>query len=112
MPYLYSNNLQERDIILRQLFFEYLTSQNASLITLDTKRMFNEAEKIIIYRRDKGLCQLCLKEGKPENEAQVSWTGYQADHIFPHSKGGQTIVDNAQVLCVYHNVRKGATIPA
>ena len=105
------NNLQERDIILRQIFFEYLKAQNVSLATLDNKRLFNEAEKIIIYRRDKGLCQQCLKDGKPENEAQVSWTQYQADHIFPYAKGGQTIIDNAQVLCVYHNVRKSATVP-
>lgn len=102
------NNLQERDIILRQLFFEFLTKENASFTTLDNKRLFNEAEKIKIYRRDNGMCQQCLKEGKPEKEAQVSWTQYQADHIFPWAKGGQTVVDNGQVLCIYHNVRKSA----
>ena len=105
------NNLQERDRILRQNFFEYLKTQNVSLALLDNKRLFNEAEKIIIYRRDKGLCQQCLKDGKPENEAQVTWTQYQADHIFPYAKGGQTTIDNAQVLCAYHNVRKSATVP-
>jgi len=105
------NNLQERDIILRQIFFEYLKTQNVSLALLDNKRLFNEAEKIIIYRRDKGLCQQCLKDVKPENEAQVTWTQYQADHIFPYAKGGQTTIDNAQVLCAYHNVRKSATVP-
>jgi hypothetical protein len=105
------NNLQERDIILRQIFFEYLKTQNVSLALLDNKRLFNEAEKIIIYRRDKGLCQQCLNDGKPENEAQVTWTQYQADHIFPYAKGGQTTIDNAQVLCAYHNVRKSATVP-
>ncbi|MEI6766798.1 MAG: HNH endonuclease [Bacteroidota bacterium] len=105
------NNLQERDIILRQIFFEFLTKQNVSLTLLDSKRLFNEAEKIKIYRNDNGLCQQCLAEGKSEKEAQVSWTQYQADHIFPHSKGGKTITDNGQVLCVYHNVRKSATVP-
>lgn len=105
------NNLQERDIILRQLFFDYLSKNNLSLTTIDDKRLFSEAEKIIIYRRDKGLCQECLREGKSEKEAQVSWTEYQADHVFPHSKGGQTVVENGQVLCRYHNMRKSATIP-
>jgi hypothetical protein len=106
------NNLQTRDIIIRQIFFDFLTNQNTSLIMLDTKRLFNEAEKIKIYRRDNGICKQCLAEGKPENESQVSWTNYQADHIFPFSKGGQTILDNAQVLCAYHNVKKSAKIEA
>lgn len=101
-------NLQERDIILRQLFFDFLTKEDASLTTVDDKRLFNEAEKIKIYRRDNGLCQQCLKEGKPEKEAVVSWTQYQADHIFAHTKGGKTEIENAQVLCKYHNAKKGA----
>lgn len=101
-------NLQERDIILRQLFFDFLIKEDASLTTIDDKRLFNEAEKIKIYRRDKGLCQQCLKEGKPEKETTVSWTQYQADHIFAHAKGGKTEIENAQVLCKYHNAKKGA----
>lgn len=102
------NNLQERDMILRQLFFEFLTEEGSSVTTLDDKRLFNEAEKIKIYRRDNGLCQHCLAEGKPEKEASVSWTDYQADHIFAHAIGGQTVEGNAQVLCKYHNTKKGA----
>ncbi len=103
-------NLEERDMILRQIFFDFLTKESASLKTLDHKRLFNEAEKIKIYRRDNGLCQKCLADGKPEKEAQVTWTEYQADHIFPYAKGGQTTTENGQVLCKYHNVRKGAKV--
>lgn len=106
------NNLQERDIILRQIFFDYLTKQNLTVKLLDATRLFNEADKIRIYRRDNGLCQECLSEGKSEKESQVSWSQYQADHIFPYSKGGKTIIDNGQVLCVYHNVRKSANVPS
>lgn len=105
------NNLQERDIILRQIFFDFLIEQNAAFTMLDNKRLFNESEKIKIYRRDNGICQQCIKEGKSEKESQVSWTEYQADHIFPYAKGGQTIIDNGQVLCTYHNVRKSASVP-
>lgn len=104
------NNLRERDIILRQLFFEFLNEEGTSMTTLDDKRLFNEAEKIRIYRRDNGLCQYCLREGKPEKEAVVSWTDYQADHIFAHAVGGQTVEKNAQVLCKYHNAKKGAKV--
>jgi hypothetical protein len=104
------NNAQERDIIIRQLFFDYLNENGLPIKLLDDRRNFNEAEKIKIYRRDKGLCQMCLAEGKNEKESVVAWENYQADHIFPHSKGGETVTENAQVLCKYHNQSKGAKI--
>ncbi|MEZ4888662.1 MAG: DUF262 domain-containing protein [Chitinophagales bacterium] len=105
-----ANNIRERDIVFRQLFFDYVRENNLQLITKDGRRMFNESERIKIYRRDKGLCQKCLKEEKNEKEAQVSWSEYQADHIFPHAKGGLTDIENGQVLCRYHNAQKGARI--
>ncbi|MFA8300733.1 MAG: HNH endonuclease family protein [Hyphomicrobiales bacterium] len=104
------NNLQIRDMILRQLFFEYLKSNNLNLILKDERRSFNESERIAVYRRDKGLCQLCLSEGKNEKESRVSWSEYQLDHIIPHSKGGETIINNGQLLCKYHNQIKGNKI--
>lgn len=100
------NNLQVRDRIFRQLFFQFLTENNVEIILKDENRAFNESQRIAIYRRDKGLCQECLKEGKNEKEATVSWEDYQADHIFPHSKGGKTLISNGQVLCAYHNQKK------
>lgn len=101
-------DIENRDRIIRQAFFEYLEGEGISLQTLDTKRAFNEAEKIRIYRRDEGLCRQCLKEGKNKVEATVSWSDYQADHIIAWIRGGQTIEENAQVLCAFHNASKGS----
>ena len=56
------------------------------------------------------MCQMFIDECKPEREFRVSWKDYQADHVLPHSKGGQTVIDNAQVLCSYHNQQKGAKV--
>lgn len=106
------NDLEIRDRIMRQIFFEYLKENNLEIKEKDENRAFSELERIIIYRRDKGLCQQCLKEGKPENEAKVSWSKYQADHVFPHSKGGKTIIENGELLCAYHNQSKGAKVSA
>lgn len=103
-------NLETRDIILRQIFFEYLKENDIELIEKDKKRAFTELERIIIYRRYKGFCQECLREQKPESEAKVSWSNYQADHVIPHSKGGKTILENSELLCSHHNQSKGATI--
>lgn len=103
-------DLETRDIILRQIFFEYFQREEIELIEKDEKRAFSELEKIIIYRKGKGLCQQCLREEKPDNEAKVSWSNYQADHVIPHAKGGKTILDDAELLCSYHNQSKGATL--
>ncbi len=104
------NDIEVRDRILRQVFFEYTKEKGIELIEKDEKRAFSELERIIIYRNGKGLCQECLREGKPEKEARVGWSNYQADHVLPHSKGGQTILENGELLCSYHNQAKGAKV--
>jgi 5-methylcytosine-specific restriction endonuclease McrA len=53
---------------------------------------------------------MCLEDGLPEEEAKIAWSDYEADHIVPHAKGGQTNLDNAQLLCSTHNKQKGADI--
>lgn len=104
------NDLEIRDRIMRQLFFQYLKDSNLEIKEKDEKRAFSELARIIIYRRDKGLCQQCLRDGKTENEAKVSWSKYQADHVLPHTKGGKTEIGNGELLCAYHNQSKGAKI--
>ena len=104
------NDLAIRDRILRQIFFQYLRDNNLNIVEKDEKRAFSELERIIIYRTGKGLCQECLREGKPENEAKVSWSEYQADHVLPHAKGGKTVIENGELLCAYHNQSKGAKV--
>ena len=103
-----SAEVATRDMILRQLFFEYVREKSHGMLTKDERRAFNESERISIYRRDEGLCQMCLQEGKAPVEARVPWRTYEADHVIPHSKGGATDIKNAQVLCAYHNSKKGA----
>lgn len=102
-------NVEARHIIIRQLFFQYVKEHKKELKLKDEKRAFNEAERIAIYRRDKGVCQICLQEGKNEKEAVMGWAEYEADHVIPHTKGGSTAVFNGQVLCRYHNARKGGS---
>lgn len=103
-------DIETRDIILRQLFFEYLIKSNIEILEKDEKRAFSEFDRIVIYRKGKGLCQQCLREGLSENEARVSWSNFQADHVFPHAKGGKTIVENGELLCSRHNLQKGAKV--
>lgn len=101
------NDLAQRDRIIRQIFFQYLQDNNLELIEKDEQRSFSELERIQIYRRDKGMCQECLRQGKTEKESSVSWSNYQADHVLPHSRGGETVITNGELLCTYHNQAKG-----
>ena len=103
-----AGDLENRDRILRLAFFEFLKGQGVELKVLDTNRAFNEAERIRIYRKQDGQCQMCLAKGTSPEEAKVSWSQYQTDHIFPWIKGGKTTEENAQVLCAPHNASKGA----
>ena len=82
------SDLKIRDRIIRQSFFEYIDSVGFSVLTKDTNRNFNEYQRIKIYRDYDGQCQQCLREGRDIKEAEVSWSEFQADHIFPHSGAG------------------------
>ena len=101
------NSCETRDRIIRQLFFDYLNSNNKKFKIKDTVRFFNEAQRIAVYRREKGLCKPCLAEGKGEIVSTVSWSDYQTDHIISYITGVKTEEANAQVLCRCHNAQKG-----
>jgi len=100
--------ITRRDQIMRHEFFAWSAHRGRPMIGKDTNRAFSENERIAIYLRDNGICQMCLDDGLPEREAIVPWKEYEADHVLPHSRGGQTLIDNGQVLCRSHNRRKGA----
>lgn len=98
--------VRTRELVIRQLFWVYLTSQSAELTAKDGKRAYDVGDRIAIYRRDEGRCQQCLAEVKSPADALVSWKEYEADHILPHSKGGATTLENGQLLCRTHNRAK------
>jgi Homing endonuclease associated repeat/HNH endonuclease len=63
-----------------------------------TKRFPSERLKVQVLMRDGNKCRLC----------GVTVTGHNIhfDHIKPWSKGGETILENLQVLCEIHNLAK------
>lgn len=68
----------------------------------DPKRLFDEAQRRVIFRRDKGICQHC--------GAKCEWNAWQADHIIPWSRGGKTVVSNGQILCPTCNAAKSDSL--
>jgi hypothetical protein len=86
------------DFMLRNLLESF-----PSLSRKDDQRDFTQIQRLAIFRRDKGLCQLKIKcEG-----VKLTWDDWHCDHIIPHSKGGKTTVINGQVSCTACNTSKG-----
>ncbi len=70
----------------------------------DDQRDFTYVQKLAIFRRDKGVCQIRIKcDGN-----KLTWDDWHCDHITPWSKGGHTTVKNGQVACSKCNLSKGA----
>ncbi len=102
-------NIEIRDRIIRYEFFTFADNKCIEIREKDEKKAFSEAQRIAIYLRDGGTCKMCIAEGKPDRECIIPWSQFEADHVLPHSKGGQTLIENGQVLCSTHNLQKGAT---
>jgi hypothetical protein len=74
----------------------------------DAQRDFTHEQRLAIYRRDGGVCQVRLKcEGE-----RVGWEHWHADHKVPYVKGGKTTVANGQVACTVCNLSKSGTVLA
>jgi len=64
-----------------------------------TKRNIYERLKVQVLMRDGNKCKLC--------GITVTGEDIHFDHIKPWSKGGETVLENLQVLCARHNLAKG-----
>ena len=76
----------------------YDPSQRA--ISAEQRRIIPSHVKLTVWKRDNGMCVLC----KSTKELHF-------DHILPFSKGGTSeSAENIQLLCMKHNISKGARI--
>lgn len=67
------------------------------------KRLFTPRQKKILKMVSGNYCQKCRKKLD---------RNFHADHIVPFSKGGKTILKNAQALCSSCNLKKGSAYNA
>jgi len=93
------DSLDSRNIYLTRRLFEKIPN----LEQKDDQRIFDQEQRLAIYRRDKGMCQLKIRcDG-----IKCDWDNWHADHIVPWSRGGKTTVENGQVACANCNLAKG-----
>lgn len=71
-------------------------------VKLDGRRNFDRKDTLANLLKKSNKCAICRKALKFDTA--------EIDHIIPWSKGGQTIENNAQLLCKPCNAAKGAKI--
>jgi hypothetical protein len=98
----HSTDAQESIRFRMEFMMRHLLNQFPQLKQKDNQREFTPIQKLAIYRRDKGICQLKIKcDGK-----KVVWGDWHCDHKQAWVKGGQTTVENGQVSCPECNLSK------
>jgi hypothetical protein len=89
------SNLSVRaDVYMRKFLEDF-----PDIVAKDSRRSFDETERLVIWRRAFMKCQRC--------GLGIKLQEMHADHVTPHSRGGLTTIENAQALCVKCNLSKG-----
>lgn len=91
-----SRSFRERFKIILGKFLERLPNMELK----DEKRLFDYGQKLAIYYRDNGICQIC--------HHKVQFDKSEVDHKVPWEKGGSTTVNNGQLTCGECNQKKGS----
>lgn len=70
-------------------------------------RSFTDKQKTEVFERQSGQCANPSLSGHDGSKI-FSFEAMEGDHITPWSQGGQTNIENCQMLCIDCNRRKGA----
>lgn len=95
---------RERARIIRH----WLLEQLPKLEYKDPKRLFSIDQKWVIWYRADGQCEWVDPSGSRCVQTMDAPEGFDAhyDHVFRHTEGGKTTVENGQLLCSAHNLSK------
>ena len=85
---------KQRAEILRGLFGDLFSKK-------DHKRGFSAVQRRLLWNAEEH--KKCSQCGET-----LDWNNFQVDHIKPHSRGGQTTLNNAALICKSCNSSKGA----
>lgn len=89
--------MQDEDVTKKSGIYTYILTRDEKYLNI---RAFSENNKREAYERQGGVCPFC--------EEHFEIDEMEADHITPWSKGGKTVSDNCQMLCLKDNRTKGS----
>ena len=92
--------MQDEDVTKKSGIYPFVLTRQEKYLSI---RAFTDKMKREAYERQKGICQHCKGENRKREWEIVEM---EADHITPWSKGGKTISENCQMLCLDCNRRK------
>lgn len=87
--------LKDSDVERKSGIIPYLFTGDERHLGL---RTFGDDIKEAVYEEQQGICKICGEHFEIDE--------MEADHIIPWSKGGKTIKENCQMLCVHCNRTK------
>lgn len=99
-----------------EAFVEAVNSNITSELDTNEIEESIEAEKEIVYKHttkrypsDRLKVQVLMRDGNKCKLCGVTLIGEEIhfDHIHPWSRGGETVLENLQILCSHHNLVKG-----
>lgn len=85
------------DVTNKRGIYTYIFTDDTKYLNI---RAFDNRQKREVFEKQDGICANCHEKFAIEE--------MEADHITPWSEGGQTVIDNCQMLCKECNRRKGA----
>ena len=97
------NDIGSWDIDTHKTFIDYFV-ENGYSASLDPKRNFDKEVKDQLYARSNCCAHI---DDNGNHCKENNYSKLEVDHITPWSKGGRTILANAQLLCKHHNTSKG-----
>ena len=92
--------MQDADVTKRSGIYAYLLTRDERFLNI---RQFDDREKRAAYERQNGKCAngtRCRTPGNDDGQRVFEIGEVQGDHITPWSKGGKTVAENCQMLCL------------
>jgi hypothetical protein len=87
--------MQDEDVTKKSGIYSYVLTRQENDLSI---RAFTENMRREAYERQNGKCPFCKKK--------YEISEMEADHIKPWHKGGKTVTENCQMLCIQDNRKK------